>query len=260
MGKKDNNINSDVKRKSIVARALNSSYMLKLLSSATLGMIILITATAFSKTSQYVPEQATSIPQNTILSSEKIETGEPVKKIITYETSEICFIGGARIKSMESVVSTDASFITTDDDTVEWLGSEAEKELKTKEKIKLCIVCVGISELDKSTAYSQVLNKWSSLFPKISFVLLNIGPVDESISQEITNEQIEKFNKLLQKKMNSKWKILDQFEFLSEDSIETKDGLIYSNNLNENLFNWIISQTKNEERIEYITTPAVTEN
>ena len=177
---------------------------------------------------------------------------EEVLTTVRYQPSETIFIGGPRTKALGQKVLTDAQFLSTENDSVEWLEDDAEFILEETINKKLCIVSVGLNDLSGAIKYSQILNSWTAKFPDMSFVFVNLGPVDESLYKEATNSKIQNFNNSIKSLLNDKWRYINLYGYLAENGIEAEDGVNYSETLNTTLFTWILQQADTEERVEYV--------
>lgn len=177
---------------------------------------------------------------------------EEVLKTVHYQPSDTLFIGGPRVAALKAKILTDATFWTTEDENTQWLVDEAEFRLEETFDKKLCIVSVGLTNLSDAMKYSQILNSWTTKFPEMSFVFVNLGPVDEALYKETTNGKIQNFNNSMQSLLNDHWRYINLYGYLAENGIEAEDGVNYSDTLNTNLFSWILQQASTEERIEYV--------
>lgn len=178
---------------------------------------------------------------------------EEVLKTVTYEPNKIIFIGGARFEPLNNNVLTDVHFITDDNDTIEWLKEDAEYELDNlRDEKQLCVVSVGFDNTQSAAEYAEILNKWTEEFPSMSFAFVGLGPVDEALYHDVTNNDIQVYNSAIKSLLNDKWRYVDLYEYLADNGIESEDGRNYSDSLNTKLFTWILNQVDTEEKIVYI--------
>lgn len=177
---------------------------------------------------------------------------EEVITTVRYQPSETLFIGGPRVKALGQKILTDAEFFTTENATVEWLKDDAEFILEEITDKKLCIVSLGLADLSGAMQYAQILNSWTIKFPEISFVFVNLGPVDETLYKDATNAKIQNYNNSIKSLLNENWRYINLYGYLAENGIEAEDGVNYSETLNTTLFTWILQQADTEERVEYV--------
>lgn len=260
---KSNNKNS--KSSNVFSKKTVVNIFLYIIVSATLC----VTTLNFTKVPQvkFVDDEPTTlmteeIPQPTLIVNKQdgafqtgIEEGQYEESMVTvvYEPVETCFIGGIRFETMKDAVLTDVKFITTENDDLNWLEQNASKELENiQNSVKLCLVSVGLSHLTQSTEYASILNNWIKQFPNISFVFVALGPIDETLYKECTNLEIRNFNSEMKDKLNDNWRFIDLFQYLAEIGIESTDGITYSNSLNGNLLTWMLSESEQEQVLEYV--------
>lgn len=229
------------------------------------GTFLIVSSTMIPQTKQYSPTPTTPTESHTMQLTENVnqmggafQAGteeyeyEEVLTTVRYQPSETMFVGGPRVKSLGQNILTDTQFLTADVDNLKWLEDDIEFALEENTNKKLCIVSVGLNELSNAMNYAQLLNSWTSKFPEVSFVFVNLGPVDEGLYTGATNAKIQNFNNSMKALLNKNWRFVDLYGYLAENGIEAEDGLNYSESLNKTLFAWILQQADTEERIEYV--------
>lgn len=229
------------------------------------GTFLIVSSTMIPQTKQYSPNPPAETESTPVHIAENVnqlggafQAGteeyeyEEVLTTVRYQPSETVFIGGPRVQSLGENILTDTQFLTTDIDNLQWLEDEAEFMLEENTSHKLCIVSVGLNELSKAMNYAQLLNSWPAKFPEVSFVFVNLGPVDESLYAGATNAKIQNYNNSMKALLNDNWRFVDLYGYLAENGIEAEDGLNYSESLNKTLFAWILQQADTEEKIEYV--------
>lgn len=229
------------------------------------GTFLIVSSTMIPETKQYSPNPSVQTEPTTIQIKENVnqmggafQAGteeyeyEEILTTVRYQPSETIFIGGPRVKALGTNILTDTQFLTTDVDNLQWLKDEAEFLLEENPNKKLCVVSVGLNELSNAMYYAQLLNSWTDKFPEVSFVFVNLGPVDEGLYTGATNAKIQNFNNSMKTLLNEQWRFIDLYGYLAENGIEAEDGLNYSESLNKTLFSWILQQADTEERIEYV--------
>lgn len=230
------------------------------------SICLVVSSTMIAKTTHHVPQliepNETIPPEPTVGHVNQMggafQSGideyeyEEVLTTVRYQPSETILIGGPRTQALGQKILTDVLFITTENDSVKWLEDEAEFTLEEISDRKLCIVSVGLNDLSNAIPYSQILNSWTAKFPDISFVFVNLGPIDESLYKETTNSKIQNFNNSMKSLLNDQWRYINLYGYLAENGIEAEDGVNYSETLNTTLFTWILQQADTEERVEYV--------
>lgn len=242
-------------------------YICKVSAYACMVLLLICTSLCMPRIETYIPSEKSDVPvipeqENQELVNRQdgaFQTGtteleyEEVQTTVTYEPNATCFIGGHRVQQMEGTVLTDIHFITSVNDSPEWLSEKAEKEINdNKNQIKLCVVSVGLNDLNKGEQYVKILNEWTTKYPNISFAFVSLGPIDESMYMNFSNDEIYTFNTYMQENLNDKWRFVDQYTYLCTIGIESENGLSYSNSLNASLLSWILSSTDTDDITEYV--------
>lgn len=230
-----------------------------------LSVFLVVCSTMIPHTKQYTPTlPETTEPAPTVSHENVNQMGgafqsgineyeyEEVLTTVRYQPSETMFIGGPRVEALGTNVLTDAQFLVTENDSPQWLKDDAEFILEETLDKKLCIVSIGLHNLSDAMLYAQTLNAWTEQFPEISFVFVNLGPIDETLYTATTNSKIQNFNNSMKSLLNSHWRYINLYSYLAENGIEAEDGVNYSTSLNTKLFSWILQQADTEERIEYV--------
>jgi hypothetical protein len=114
-----------------------------------------------------------------------------------------------------------------------------EKPQYNKWKI---VINLGITDLNNMDDYTiSMLNLLiNTEWKNYDVYITSIGPVetDKMQGDKITNEQIEEFNKTIQDKF-PKAHYIDTFHQILE-SYDTKDGVLYDNDTNIEIYNYIL--------------------
>ena len=168
-------------------------------------------------------------------------------QIIEYQTSQMCFIGDGRVLSMQDSVITDTYFITKSSANLTWFNDAASIEFQQiAEKVGLCVVSLGINDIEHVDAYIDILNKFAEQYPDKVFVYVNLGPVNEELCAGLTNVSLEEFNDKMLQGLSDRWQIVDQYTYLATEGFSTNDGLYYSHQDSAKIFVWIVNAVKNQ--------------
>ena len=241
------------------------SDFVRCITYVVLSIFLIVSSTMIPKTWHYAPEPTietkptiSPVTENVNVMGGAFQSGteeyeyEEVLTTVRYQPAETVFIGGPRVQALGKNILTDTQFFTTEIDTLQWLKDDAEFMLEENANKKLCVVSTGLNELSDAILYAQELNSWTTKFPEVSFVFVNLGPVDESLYTQATNAKIQNFNNSMKSLLNDNWRYINLYSYLAENGIEAEDGVNYSETLNTNLFAWILQQADTEEKIEYI--------
>lgn len=163
-----------------------------------------------------------------------------------YDTSEMCFIGGQRFHKIKEVILSDSQFVTDENANLSWFNSTAKTQVASLgEKANMCVVSLGLNDLENVDKYVETLNQWSEGSDK-GFVFVTIGYVNETMSNGITNQQIESFNNTMKEKLNKNWKIVDLYQYTKEKAMIPTSQFDYEIDHLANIFAWLISEISNQ--------------
>jgi hypothetical protein len=170
-----------------------------------------------------------------------------ITQIIEYQTSQMCFIGDSRTVAMCNAVLTDVHFIAKESTGLNWFNTTASVEFdKIQDDIELCVMALGINDIDNVNAYVESMNSFAEQYPDKLFVYANLGPVDESKYSVISNKDIEEFNNKILLGLSDRWQVVDLYTYLSVEGFNSSDGLHYSHQDSARIFAWIVDSVKNQ--------------
>jgi hypothetical protein len=150
---------------------------------------------------------------------------------------------------MQSVIVTDSQFIVDSNANFDWLKTSAKETFESLgDDIKVCVVSLGLNDLDKAESYASFMNKWAKDSQDIQFVFVNIGAIDESQCTYATNNKIKDFNIVIGSKLSKNWKVIDLYQYVEENNIQATDGVNYSIGDLANIFSWLVSSVSSQEK------------
>lgn len=177
--------------------------------------------------------------------SEEITNDEPI--VIEYPVSRMCFIGDSRVVQMSSTVVTEAQFIAKGSQGLKWFKDTAKVQFnEIRDNVDICIVALGINDINNAEDYIEELNLFAEHNSDKILVYVNVGPVDENKYKGIPNSRIEEFNQTLANGLSDRWKIADQYTYLSAEGFESGDGLHYSRGDSAKIFMWLVDSVKTQ--------------
>ena len=173
---------------------------------------------------------------------------------ITYQPTQMCFIGDSRVYGMKTVVAPPhVNFIAKSSMGLDWLKETASVEFESiKDNINICVVALGVNDISNADEYIKYLNEFAEKYPDKIMVYVNIGPVNNDIYTGIPNSSLEKFNKKLAEGLSDKWQILDQYAYLTETGFASDDGLHYGAKDCMRIYSWIVDSVKTQTIVEVI--------
>lgn len=167
-------------------------------------------------------------------------------KEITFTESQMCFIGDSRLQEMQNSVTTNTLFITGENVGLNWFVTDASTAYHNNGQKEICVVALGVRDITRATDYISVLNEFANKYTNKYFVFVTVGPVDESKYTEVTNAEIEAFNKTVVEGLSTRWQIVDLNQFVHEHEFATQDGLHYSTKDYIETFAWIVNSVKTQ--------------
>lgn len=191
----------------------------------------------------------------TIEAEFEINTEQETKEItITYQPTQMCFIGDSRVYAMQTVVAPPhAKFIAKSSQGLSWFKETASVEFESiKDNINICVVALGVNDISNADEYVKYLNEFADKHPDKIMVYVNIGPVDNELYTGIPNSSLEKFNKKLADGLSDRWQILDQYAYLTETGFASEDGLHYGAKDCMRIYSWIVDSVKTQTIVEVI--------
>lgn len=156
------------------------------------------------------------------------------------DKKNITFTGDSRFVGMQNSVDYNDNIFFSK------IGMGYNYFLTQEENIKssdsdILIVGFGVNDLYNVNLYIDYLN--SHLLKK-EVIFLTVNPVDENLEQKngftIKNSDIDKFNKIIKEKAMN-YKVLDTNAYLKEVGFDTIDGLHYTSETYNMIYDFVIS-------------------
>lgn len=167
-------------------------------------------------------------------------------KTIEYDPSQICVIGDGRTVGMSKVI-TDAHFIAEESTDLWWFDNTAMIEFEeVRDDVEIIVIALGIDHLDRADDYIARLNTLAEQYLDKIFVYVNVGPVVDSVSDGISNENVESFNDKMANGLSDNWIILDQYQYLKSNGFDSTNGIHYSTSDYAKILAWIINSVKTQ--------------
>jgi hypothetical protein len=214
-----------------------------LIRTATIGqeMGIMASTPDSSETTTVITEP----PKQSDFEVIESEPTEATTQSVEYQTTQMCFIGDSRVVGMQAAVLTEVEFIAKSSMGLAWFVNTASVKFdEIKDDIELCIVALGINDINNIDKYIAILNEFADKYPDKTFIYANIGPVDEEKYTGIPNQKIVEFNSKMQQGLSNRWQIVDQYAYLDAEGFASHDGLHYSMKDSAKVFAWIIDSVK----------------
>ena len=141
-------------------------------------------------------------------------------------------------------------------------GKEVVKSLLTDD----CLVVfnLGVNDLFRVDKYIELMNEMSTWDVGAGFVFESINPINNTVASQrgstsVSDSVVVEFNDKIKNNLPDNWSYLDTYTYIKPDvdalTAETADGLHYTNEIYQKLYDYIIDncmaeQTENEESQE----------
>lgn len=229
---------------------MKSSLKMALLFIVIVGvMIINVNILLHPKEQPQLMEEQLSVEEP--ITSNAVEKEEPVleekKPTVEEKSNSYLFIGDSRFVGMEKAISTDKQITWIDK-----VGARHDFYWQNRDRIAsmdkntVVVYELGVNDLN-SNACIHALNDLASFgFKKIYF--LTTTPINEEKTfangYSVTNNQIALFNNQVVNMLPNTVQYIDTYRYLSNNGIETIDGLHYKNVTYKMWFNFIVENAK----------------
>lgn len=229
---------------------MKSSLKMALLFIVIVGvMIVNVNILLHPKEQPQLMEEQLSVEEP--ITSNTVEKEEPVveekKPTVEEKSNSYLFIGDSRFVGMEKAISTDKQITWIDK-----VGARHDFYWQNRDRIAsmdkntVVVYELGVNDLN-SNACIHALNDLASFgFKKIYF--LTTTPINEGKTfangYSVTNNQIASFNNQVVSMLPNTVQYIDTYRYLSNNGIETIDGLHYKNVTYKMWFNFIVENAK----------------
>lgn len=160
------------------------------------------------------------------------------------QITKTIFVGDSRTVGMELSVADDPSDVWSSKGSMglSWMKSTGipniESEIKSGSAV---VILMGVNDLYKKDQYISYLNensaKWKEKGAQVYFVSVN--PTEGSYSN--LNDDIDSFNQKLRSNLTSNIKYIDCNSYLKSNGFSTTDGLHYTTDTYNKIYNYIKS-------------------
>ena len=153
------------------------------------------------------------------------------------------WVGDSRTDGIKNAVNDgNNEWITNENADYDWFTSEGiskvTEQLKEGETV---VFFLGLNDLDRAEDYKTKLNElakgdWSKAG---EIIVISLTPVDEEKAEEITNEEIEEFNKTIRNGLASNITYRNIYSQVAGDMETVDDGINYDSETYQNIYSYI---------------------
>ena len=229
---------------------MKSSLKMALLFIVIVGvMIINVNILLHPKEQPQLMEEQLSVEES--ITSNAVEKEEPIleekKSTVEEKSNSYLFIGDSRFVGMEKAISTDKQIAWIDK-----VGARHDFYWQNRDRITsmdkntVVVYELGVNDLNSNACIHALDDLASFGFKKIYF--LTTTPINEEKTfangYSVTNNQIALFNNQVVSMLPNIVQYIDTYRYLSNNGIETIDGLHYKNVTYQMWFNFIVENAK----------------
>lgn len=155
------------------------------------------------------------------------------------------FVGDSRYVGMKKYSQSNDTFIAKNGEGYAFLIENLTLIQNSVDKDSVLIIGLGVNDYARNYKnYIQIVNELAiSLQCPVYYMLIN--PVDEEKEMQygytVFNEQIDKYNKLMQEGFDSSVRIIDTNSYLKSSGFNTVDGLHYDDSTYKKIYDYIKS-------------------
>lgn len=155
-----------------------------------------------------------------------------------------CFIGDSRFVGMKAAISTNENitFIAKTSEGNDYYNNNTST-IYNLDKNTVIVYELGVNDLNSSACIKNLNDLVSKGFKNVYFV--TVTPVNEEKEKEYgytrINSQIENYNSIVINNLPTGVKVIDSYNYLKSNGIDTTDGLHYTNDTYKKWFDQIFS-------------------
>ena len=155
------------------------------------------------------------------------------------------FVGDSRYVGMKKYSQSNDTFIAKNGEGYAFLIENLTLIQNSVDKDSVLIIGLGVNDYARNYKnYIQIVSELSiSLQCPVYYMLIN--PVDEEKEMQygytVYNEQIDKYNKLMQEGFDNSVRIIDTNSYLKSSGYNTVDGLHYDDSTYKKIYDYIKS-------------------
>lgn len=160
----------------------------------------------------------------------------------------IIWVGDSRTVGMGRALDNDNIYIGADGEGYDWLYETGVVELADAIQANPGTPVVfnfGVNDCDDIDKYLDIYRAIEAEYPDTHFYYLSVNPIEPTLCDNVTNEEISDFNNQLRKEFPDQF--IDSFTFLQINETVTVDGVHYSEEDYQKIYNFAAAQVAFKE-------------
>ncbi len=187
------------------------------------------------------------------LAKEKSNSAESTKNDGA-DGREILWVGDSRTEGLQMAMQNDDSYVCAVGKGYYWFTSAATQKEFT-EKLPsaggIVLVNLGINDLAYVKRYYTLINKIAETYPELHFYYYSVNPVNETKAKKIgatmTNEEIEKFNRIMKENLSERVTWIDTYSRMRQYGFKTLDGVHYTTSTYKLIYEYVMEALEDLE-------------
>jgi hypothetical protein len=160
----------------------------------------------------------------------------------------IIWVGDSRTVGMGRALDNDNVYIGADGEGYTWLYETGVTELSAAIRQypdAPVVFNFGVNDCDDIDSYLDLYQAIEAEYPDTHFYYLSVNPIEPTLCENVTNEEISDFNSSLRSAFPDQF--IDSFTFLMVNQVTTIDGVHYSEADYQNIYSFASAQVAAKE-------------
>lgn len=229
-------------KKGTLIGLLLSIALIILLGLLAFYLFVTFRSEAFFKNSERIESEAEAALQALYETQTEVKETE---KLLQKDTAPIIWAGDSRILGMKNALADPEEdiFIGASGEGYIWFSETGLPQLDAaikSQKQAPVVINFGVNDYDNLSRYLSLYTELTVKYPDTDFYFLSVNPIEPTLCQSITNEEIADFNQRLKEAFPDNY--LDSFTMLMIDQVTTVDGIHYSEEDYQKIYDFVRDQ------------------
>lgn len=161
----------------------------------------------------------------------------------------LIWAGDSRTLGMENAMENEDIYIGASGEGYYWLAETGlpiiEESIAANPELPV-VFNFGVNDYDNLSNYLSLYKEILSAYPDTHFYFLAVNPIEPTLCDNITNEEIMDFNNQLKAAYPDTF--LDSFTYIMMNEIATIDGIHYSRESYQRIYEFAVNQIAKKEQ------------